>query len=308
MSMNAGQARVVDPILSNVALGFSSQGHVGLKLFPRVPVMTRGGQIIKFGDHAFRLYNARRAPGGSIKRVEFGYSSEPFGLAQESLEGKVPRELMQDAKQVPNLDLGKGAIVDVMEIMNLSLEVEQADLARDAAKYDANHKLDIAAAKWTDDANNPKSNIDTARQAVRDTAGVYPNVAVIGAKAFDAACNNAKVIERFKYTGRDAITEEMLARMWNLDAVHVGKAIVFENDGTTTDVWGNDMVLAYVPPEGTRSMRSPSYGYTYVLNGNPMVEPTYWDKSCNSWIYPVTYERRPVQTSMKSGFLLQNLA
>src|SRR5690606_18773494 len=109
MPMNNQQVRVIDPILSNVAQGYRHPERVGFALFPRVPVKQRGGQIIEFGRESFKRYKTRRAPGSNTKRVQFGYEGKPFALVQDALEGQVPWEHMQDANQVPGIDLGTQA-------------------------------------------------------------------------------------------------------------------------------------------------------------------------------------------------------
>ena len=78
---------------------------VGDVLFPVVPVDQRGGKIITFGKEDFRLYATGRAPGSNTRRVQFGHSGGPFALAQHSLEGVVPFEIMQDANAVPGIDM-----------------------------------------------------------------------------------------------------------------------------------------------------------------------------------------------------------
>ncbi len=304
--MNNQQVRVVDPILSNVALGYKHPEHVGSFLFPRVPVGVSGGQVIEFGKESFKLYNARRVPGGATKRVQFGYAGQPFALVQDSLEGQVPREHLRDAGKVPGIDLGTRSVNMVMGSLSLTLENDQAVLARDATKYDANHKLDLAAAPWSADANNPITDIDTGREAVRSTVGIYPNTLVLSAKAFNAAKNNANVLNRFRYTSSDSVTPEMLAALWNLERVVVGKAISFDDAGVSTDIWGNDAILAYVPREAS-TVEEPSYGYTYTMEGHPLVEEPYYDQNTKSWIYPVTFERVPVLSGITSGFLFQNV-
>lgn len=305
--LSPSNVRIVDPVLSNVAQGYMQAEHVGSALFPRVPVGLRGGQIIEFGKESFQLFNARRAPGAATKRVQFGYLGKPFALLQDSLEAQVPREYLQDAAKMPGIDLGARAVKMGMSTLSLALENDQAALARAAANYDANHKLDLAAAKWSNDANKPNQDISNAREAVRASVGIYPNMLLLSAKAFNAIINNANVLDRFKYTSRDSITAEMLANLWNIQKVTVGQAVYFDDNGNAVDIWGTDAVLAYVPQQ-VSSMEQPSYGYTYTLEGNPLVEQPYYDNNAKSWIYPVTYERTPVLSGITSGFLFQNCA
>jgi hypothetical protein len=304
---NAG-VRVIDPILSNVAQGYKNAEFVGSVLFPRVPVGVSGGQIIEFGKEAFYSYNLRRTPGGVTKRINFGYAGKPFALLQDSLEVPVPREHMRDAAAVPGIDLGMRATALGMKIVTKSLEIDQAALATNANNYDANHKLILAGAtKWSVDTGTPSNDIDTAREGIRSSIGVYPNVVLMSAVAFNAARNNANVKSRFQYTTHDAITEDMLANLWNVEKVIVGKSITMSDQGVPTDIWGNNVVLAYTNL-GSMNAEEPSYGYTYTMDGNPLVEQPYWDANTKSWIYPVNYERVPVLSGITAGFLIGNPA
>lgn len=306
--MNNGQVRVIDPILTTHAQGYKQATLVGLKLFPTVPVSQRGGQVIEFGKEAFTLFNARRAPGSGTKRVQFGYLGKPYALLSDSLEGVVPREHIGEAA-VPGINLGQRATNNVMRSLLLALEHEQAALARNAANYSAGHKVDLAGAKWSNPANNPSTDIEAGKEAIRASIGLYPNVVLLSAKAFAAAKNNPHIVERFKYTSKESITADMLANLWDVEEVVVGSAVVADpQSGVFSDVWGNDVVMAYAAPSsGSVNAEEPSYGYTYTLDGNPLVEQAYYENNAKSWMYPVTYERSPVLSGITAGYLLQNV-
>src|SRR5690606_33279783 len=104
------------------------------------------------------------------------------------------------AARVPGINLASRAVNNVLRVQTLALEYEQAQIARNAANYDADHKVDLAAAKWSDDANDPAVDVETGKEAIRASIGVYPNVLELSAKAFAAVRRNAKVKENFKYT------------------------------------------------------------------------------------------------------------
>lgn len=308
-ALSPGEARVIDPIISEVVQGFQFPELVGSTLFPEVPVNVRGGQIIAFGKEAFEQYNIRRAPGAATKRIEIGYLGEKFALVEDSVEGKIPFEILQDAERVPGINLATQYLRVTMQVVKQALEADQAAAALDATAYGANNKVTLSGtSKWSDASANPNDDVITYREAVRSQIGVYPNVMVLGPTAYNAARTNPNVIDRYKYTGRDAITADMLAQLWELDKVVVGKSVTYDpQSGAMSDVWGNNAVLAFVPAAPSTRME-PSYGYTYRLQGNPYAEEPYRDRNAKSWIYPVTYERVPVVASADSAFLIQTPA
>ncbi|MGZ8245835.1 major capsid protein [Methylomagnum sp.] len=311
--MNPSQARVIDPILTEVAVGYSNPDRVGSVLFPEVPIGQRGGRVIKFGKEAFRKFSARRAPGGKTKRVQYGYTSDPIALVQDSLEGMVPYELMEEAEAVPGIDLGNMAVGQVMNSITLLKEIEQAELALNASNYDNNHKVALTGSdKWTHADSDPGQQMDDYKEAIRSSIGVYPNTLTLSPVAIKALRRNKVIRDQFKYTNASVITLDMLKAYFELENIVVGKAVyVDENaadDADPSDVWGNNAVLAYVAPPASRSQGEPSFGYTYELRGYPNVETPYEERSEKSWIYPVTHERRPYLTGALAGFLIQNPA
>lgn len=304
---NSRQQQVIDPILSNIALGYRHPEHVGMELFPVVPVNSTGGKIIEFGKEAFRLYNSARAPGDNVKRVRFGHEGKPYAVENHALDAQVPREHMRDASQVPGINLATRAVNLVLKSTSLILENQQAGIARNADNYDANHKLTLAGTdQWSDYANSdPIGDIDNGKEAIRETIGVYPNKIEISAKVFKILKEHPVILDKIKHTQTGVVTAELLQAVFDIPKVVIGKAIAFDDADAAIDIWGKDVILAYVPNESS-GLEEPSYGYTYQMEGHPLVETPYWDQGTRSWVYGMTHERTAVQTGITAGFLIQN--
>ena len=308
-ALNTRTAGVVDAILSTHARGYRNPEFVSAALFPRVTVPSRNMRVVKFGKEGFRMVNTRRAPGADVKRVQYGYASDPISLVQDALEGFVPVEHQQEAEGAPGVDLGAGATNMVMNVVDLGLEYEAARLARDPNTYSASNKeVLVGSSRWTSATSDPEADVDDAKEVIRRIIGRYPNVLTLGASAFRAARRHPKIKDQFKYTSRDSITAEMLASYFEVDKIVVGKAVYLPETAAdtdaATDVWGDDAILAYVPQAG-ESYGVPSYGYTYELDGYPQVEEPYYERQRKSWIYPTTVERRPYVVGADAGFLFQ---
>lgn len=308
-SMNTSQARVVDPILSTHALGYRNSEFIGHLLFPIVNIPVRGARVLKFGKESFRTLNTRRAPGAETKRIEYGYASDPVALHQDALEGLVPYENMQEAARVPGIDLASGSVEMVLDVIALGREIEIANLARNTSSYGANNKEALSGTdKWTDANSNPARDIEDAKEQVRRRIGRYPNTLTLGSAAFNALKQHPKIKEQFKYTSSDSITVKMLANYFNIETILVGNAVYLPSNAPdnadAVDVWGNDAILSYTP-KGS-NYRVPSFGYTYRLNGHPMVEKPYPERNRKSWIYPVTEDWAAVLTGADAGFLFKS--
>lgn len=299
------QARVIDPILTTVAQGYRNANFIGSALFPAVPVDQRGGKIVAFGKEDFMIYRTARAPGTNTPRVQFGYSSSSYALEQHALEGQVPFEQMQDARQVPGIDQGQMAVRKVQNIIGLRLEKAQADLATTAANYPTGNKTTLSGTtQWSDYTNsNPSAAIETAKDAIRSKVGLRPNVVALGAAVFSTLRQHPAIIDRIKYTGRDVVTTELLAALWGVDRVVVGDAVYASDAGVFSDVWGKFVVVAYTDTTELMDMGVPTFGYSYQLRGYPLVERPYEDRNAKSWIYPVTDEVVPVIAASSAGYL-----
>lgn len=306
--MGLDKVRVVDPILTKVVQGYGTPNFIGDALFPEVSVMKRAGYIIKFGKEDFALFDTRRAPGARTKRRQPVFSSEQYSLYQDALEGELPLEYLEESDGLP-LDLQREAAEGAKYSVDLRLEYDRAKLATDATKYDSNHKVTLSGtSQWSNTASKPKTAVNTWREVIRASTGMYPNTMVIGPGAFNALDVHAEIRDQFKYVSDDSLTTDMLRRYFNIEKVVIGTSVIQdEATGDTVDIWGNNLVLAYVPTN-VSTRKIPSYGYTYTLKGYPMAEKPYYDNNHRTWYFPVFAERVPVLTAQGAGFLATAVA
>lgn len=308
--MTPAQARVVDPVLSTHAVGYSHPDRVGRLLFPVAQITARGMRVVRFGKESFVEYDLARVPGADIPEVQFGYASDPIVVSQDSLAGKVPIELQDEAQIVmaPGVNLGREAVDTVMEIITLQEEREQAAIAQDPNNYGVNNRVALTGTdKWSDPTSDPARQMRTYKEAVRAKIGRYPNTLVVSPDTKIALASHDRIKEQFRYTSPDSITDEMLRQYFELERFGVGKSVsAADPEADFDDIWQNSGVLAYVSTGS--NYRVPSYGYTYRLRGFPLVEQGYFRRRNRSWIYPMVDERSVNQTAAEAGFLIQNPA
>ncbi len=303
------QTRVIDPILSEHARGYRQAELIGRALFPFAFVGMYGGQVIEFDKSAFKLYNSRRAPGTATRRIRFGYEGKPYSIVPSALESVVPRELMRDASQVPGIDLGTRAVNTTLRSLNLEHEVRCAQIATNASNYDNDHKVNLTSTDvWSHEDSDPIGDIETGIEAIRSSVGVRPNTLVLPALAWRNVRNHPSIIHRAPDTEVRRVTLAMLREILNIPNIAIGDAIVAEDDNEFGDVWGTSAVLAYVGQGNggvNANMEEPSYGYTYVIDGHPLVEQPYWDANAKSWVYGTSFDNSPVLSGMTAGYLME---
>lgn len=310
MAPTPAQSRLVDPLLTEHARGYTNAEFIGHRVLPVVDVPVRGVKRIAFGKEDFRIMNTKRAPGAEAKAITFGREAEPVALTQDALDALVPRENLEESARVPGIDEAAEAVNGVLRIVDLGHEAEIAALVQNPANYAAGSKLTLSGTdRWSDVTSKPGTVVGDAKLAVAARIGRQPNVMTIGAVTFKALQNNVSIQDRFKFTSADSVTEAMLARFFDLEEVIVGRAVALpEGAPDTADaafLWGNFAQLAYV--NKAKSYRQPGFGYSYRLKGYPIVEKPYWDAPRRSWRYGVTQERSPVIAGADAGYLISNI-
>lgn len=305
------QARVIDPVLSQVARGYRHAPHIWSELFPVVPVAQRGGKVIKYGTEDFRKRNLERAPGAKTQRIQYGYSSDSYSLSQRSLEGVVPIENLEDAAAVPSINLGLVAVRKTLYAVSLQIEVEAAAQATKSSNYATDHTAELSSSsQWSHADSNPLEEIEKRKEVIASSIGLEPNLLVCGPKAWRALRTHAKVRQEVYHTmAAQSITPEQLSSVLNIERVVVGWA---RSQTSSSDdfsaLWGNHALLAYSNTGTHADMGEPSFGYTYRLNGYPVSEQPYSDRACKSWIFPVTTEDTPVVVGADAGYLWRAVA
>lgn len=303
--------RVVNPILSEFARGYRQRQLVGAELFPLAPVLQYGGQVLEFGKESFRSYVTKRAPGTNKRRVKFGYAGKPYSITPSDLEGVVPYEHMRDAAQVPGIDLGQRAVSLALKSVLLTHEIDTAALATNAANYPSTHKITLTStARWTSGTSDPIGDIAAGRDAIATSTGMDANTLVLSRSCYYALQRHPDIINRVATNITRTVTLDTLQAIFEVPRIIVASAIQATGaDDTLSPIWGNDAVLAYVPEsngDANANMEEPGYGYTYYIEGHPLVLEPYSDRSSDSWIYPVSFHQSPQLTGILAGYLFKD--
>lgn len=307
-----------NPILTSLLLGLGQGSYIAEKMFPRLPQALTGVTLAKLGDERLRRYNLRRAPGTATKRVNIKYEGVVYTVEQYSVEVPLPRELIRESDAVRrlmnvgnNLDVSRIAMVTANDILGLDYELEAATLAITPATYAAGHVLALAGAtKWSASTGTPVTDIEAASETIRKKIGKRPNTLGLSADAARALRHNAQVKSYLSDSQVGPATLEQLKDILNVDQIHVGDAIWIDDADASTDVWGNNAVLSYVPriggSGGDISLAEPGFGFTNVIDGHPFAEQPYYQNDLKSYVYGATYERKPNVAYNTAGFLFQN--
>ena len=124
--------------------------------------------------------------------------------------------------------------------------------------------------RWSDYTNSdPIEDIEAGKASVLSTTGFEANTLVLGYEVFRQLKNHPDLVDRIKYTSSQTITEDMLARMFDIDRVLVSKSVKATNNEGATGAYGfttgKTALLAHVAP--SPGLLTPSAGYIMQWTG-----------------------------------------
>lgn len=272
MSGRLAALREYDKPLTNVVQGYKNSNFIGEKLFPVVRHEKEGGYIPKFGKESFRLYATERGiRAKSNRRQPVKNEKIPFLMEEHDIEAPLDYREINEASEI--FDIEKTEIEANMDIILLRREYSCGKQAQDPANYDSSNKEALTGDDRFNDYTNsdPITVIEDAKESVRNRIAMKPNTMVIGAEVYKWLKNHPKLISKIQYSMKGILTKELLAELFGVKNVEVGEAIYVDEKGNSYDVWGKNIVLAWVP-EGSRNMYTPSYGYTIAKKNYPLAD------------------------------------
>ncbi len=266
-------ARTVDAVLTALARGYSNATLVAEALFPIAYTAKEGNKIPVFGKDAFKIFNTERAIRAASNRLNpTGRTTVDVVLTEHDIA--YPVDVREAAEDLFNARAN--AQDTATRIIQLRREYIAAVLAQDAANYASTNKITLAGTdQFTHKDSDPIGVIEDAKDAVRGQVGADPNTLVIGASSYKALKKHAQLMERIKYSMKGVLTPELMAEIFDVEKVVVGKAIYQNDAGTAADVWADNLVLAWVPgvqKDINRSYYNPAYGYTLRKTDYPIVD------------------------------------
>ena len=297
--------RVVDPVLTTLARGYTNAEMVATLLFLVVLVEKEAGKIPQFGKEAFKIYNTERAIRAKSNRISpEGRTTIDFVMDEHDLE--YPIDYREKNEDIFNLE--EHATNVVTGGISLRLEKKAADLAQDTNNFPAGNKITLAGnSQFTDKVNSdPIGVIETGKDAVRGKIGKRPNTMLMGAATYKALKQHPQLIDRIKYAMKGIVTIELMKEIFDIERIAVGEAVYADDAGTFNDIWGDNIVLAYVPntPAEKRTVYEPSFAYTLRKRGKPEIDKR--DESGKLDIVRNTDILLPKIVGSEAGYLIKD--
>src|SRR5215471_44095 len=266
----------VDPILTNLSVGFADPTVYGEQIMPITPVNTQSGKYNVFDRSDWLLYESRRAPGTVAHEIQGRrWSTDTFECMERSLQAPIldeERQMLESQGGLANPAFGGAIQIDpeadatklVTRALILGHESKVASLVRNTANYPGGSFVTLSGTSQWDNwtygtagipstvVSDPVANIMTGMRTIRTLTGRWPNVLAIPSYGMSFIENHPRVVDRFKtfslsqpdafqtltgFEGKIITPDSMYNSAQNIDAT---PAMTF--------FWGKDVWLGIVDP------------------------------------------------------------
>lgn len=262
--------RVVDPVLTSLARGYRNAQYIGENLFPVADIDKESGIIPLFGKEAFRLWDTERAIRAK-SNVMTADDADTLDVVLREHDLAYPVDYREQAEAMFNEEAK--AARRVKDAIDLGREVRAAYLAQNPNTYLSGAKVTLSgSSKWVNSGGDPIKDVEDGKEVIRQRTGMRPNTAVIGAATYASLKFHTKLGAALGSGERKLITLEHLKALWGVEYIFIGEALAANGAGATGDIWGDNVVLAYVAKPGAGQNAdhdTPSFGYTLRKKGMP---------------------------------------
>ena len=250
----------------SVAYMQSQDAFIADKVFPVIPVDKQSDlYYIYTKNDWFRDEAKPRAAGTESAGSGYNTSTDSYKCDVIALHKDVPDQVRANEDAPLNSD--RDATEFVTNRLLLRREIQWATDYFASGVWGTDS---TPANLWSDYvASDPIADIRTGKRTVKVNTGFEPNTLVLGYDVFIKLQDHPDIVDRYKYTQSEVITEAMLAKLFGVQKVLVAGGVKATNvEGETAAysfIHGKHALLCYAAPRP--SVLQPSAGYIFSWKG-----------------------------------------
>lgn len=309
MSYRPGELHV-DAALTNVTVAYKPNGFIADQLAPIVPVSKESDKYYVFDrEESLRTFNDLRADGSEANTIEMKFSKDTYFCEEYALNIAITDRQKKNADSALKLEMRKSK--HLKNTLLLSREKRVATLVRALANYATGHKVTLTGAdQWSDTGftGDPLQQIDDGIQTIYDATGQFPNFLLLPYSVATVLANNAKFLERVKYTKDNLVSSTGLPKIIRNMVVLTPGAVETTslegaNAATFATVWGNDLVMGI--SNGGSIMDELSQFYTF--RNEEWKTYKWYEKSKKSTFIETSVIEDTKKISDVAGYIIKNV-
>ena len=295
----------INAYLSEVARGYSNNSFIAESLFPVISSDLEKVDIFEFNKEAFQVYDTERAIRANSNVISpKGFKKHTTTLTEHDLAYPIDYREEEEARKIK---LQVHATNVVTQGLLLKLETQCAALAQDPTKYPATNKIALSGtSQFTHKDSDPVGVIDDAKDAISRQIGQDPNTLVMGQEVWESLKRNESLKGLIANSTNKIVTLDLLKEFFEVENIVIGKAIYSNASDQFERVWGNNIILAYVPKLNARTEYDPAFAYT--IRKKDALQIDEYEKEGNKVRYiRATDIYTPFLVGAEAGYLISNV-
>lgn len=306
----AGAPPHVDASLATLSIRFQNEDYIGTQIMPIAVVPKQSDKYSVYSDLDYLAYpDASIGAQGQVQQLTTNIDqSNSYFCLGKALEEYVDSDNISNA-DAP-LDLLGNANYKTNDGLEWNREKDIATILTTTSNYGSNYTTIAAGSEWNSaDGGTPVQNIQDAVGACLGGPGQTELVGWCGYNVYKVLARHPEVRELYKYTGSGLASPQLLAGIFGLDKLVVGKAWQnTANIGQTLSldrIWGEYFGVARVATVPRKD--NYSFGFCFDWEGKQTSvtydqrrsrRGGYWVKVSDAWV--------PKVVAARAGYLFGN--
>jgi len=273
-----------DAYLTNYSFGLMQDDGVFVAgaATSRITVTQEAGKFNVYPPGYFWRDEAKVRPlGGRPVQVSYGIKEDTYVAEEWALEHVIDDRTRQNSRVQGRLDENATRLLTTKQMIRAdriwATSFFKTGVWGMTVAGEADSGSVVAGTNflsWADDASSPLSDIEDWKEMIRAATGMEPNTLVLGSNVRKRLKNHPEFVDRIKYTSSAAITNAVMAAMFEIDNLRVARAIYNTADEkpiSVDDTGGENFAyivdpnaawLGYIDP--TPSLDSPTAIATFA--------------------------------------------
>jgi len=303
----------VDRNLSNVAIGYRSDGFIADMIAPMVPVQKQSDRYVIFDRRdVLRVEDTRRAPGTEAFKVARSVSSGTYFAENYALKDSLTLEDRVNMDQIYRNQLMNGRTGFIVGKLQLDWENRVAGQVTSTTNVGS---FAGVGSEWSAGNADVIGDINTGIDAAHDLTGKRPNRMVLGLDAWRSARRSTDVRNILFGTnnGGGFAARAAFASLFEIDQMLVGGAFKDTANEAQAEslskIWGDHVLLYYSPSAPT--MEEPAFMYSFRWSGAGLpsmtVERHPFDPKIKTEEIEVGYYQDEVITGSEYSYIVESV-
>jgi len=263
----------VDAALTNISTAYMNDesNFISSRVFPIVPVMHKTDKFFTFDKNDWFRDDAvtKRAPNQESSGSGYGLSTDSYSADVWATHIDIDDQVRANAD--PAVDPEVAATRLVTQRMLIRRERQFTTDYFGTGIWGTDVVGGTNFTQWDNyGSSDPAADIDYGRETVLQNTGHMPNTLVVNFQTHNVLKKHPLVLERYKYTSAESITEALLANYFEVDRYFVMKSTYATNAegaaaGAYSFIGGKNAMLLHVAP--SPGLMTPSAGYIMAWRG-----------------------------------------